>query len=158
MLVVQYMESLGNDFVIIDGVTQFFEPSSKEISKILNFDHDFSIDQVMVILPPSDSRFDFQIKIFNQDGSEAENCVNGIRCISKYIFDQKLVFSDQINFMVGNDLVIVSNTKKNQLKVDMFNIVLNLKILESKMTTLILLVLMTKKYFGPPQKMQFNME
>ena len=63
MLVVQYMESLGNDFVIIDGVTQFFEPSSKEISKILNFDHDFSIDQVMVILPPSDSRFDFQIKI-----------------------------------------------------------------------------------------------
>ena len=68
MLVVQYMESLGNDFVIIDGVTQFFEPSSKEISKILNFDHDFSIDQVMVILPPSDSRFDFQIKIFNQDG------------------------------------------------------------------------------------------
>ena len=62
MLVVQYTESLGNDFVIIDGVTQFFEPSSKEISKILNFDHDFSIDQVMVILPPSDSRFDFQIK------------------------------------------------------------------------------------------------
>ena len=122
MLVVQYMESLGNDFVIIDGVTQFFEPSSKEISKILNFDHDFSIDQVMVILPPSDSRFDFQIKIFNQDGSEAENCVNGIRCISKYIFDQKLVFSNQVNFMVGNDLVIVSNTKKNQLKVDMFNI------------------------------------
>ena len=49
MLVVQYMESLGNDFVIIDGVTQFFEPSSKEISKILNFDHDFSIDQVMVL-------------------------------------------------------------------------------------------------------------
>ena len=122
MLVVQYMESLGNDFVIIDGVTQFFEPSSKEISKILNFDHDFSIDQVMVILPPSDSSFDFQIKIFNQDGSEAENCVNGIRCISKYIFDQKLVFSNQVKFMVGNDLIIVSNTKKNQLKVDMFNI------------------------------------
>mgnify|MGYP005720336495 FL=1 len=47
---------------------------------------------------------------------------SGIRCISKYIFDQKLVFSDQVNFMVGNDLVIVSNTKKNQLKVDMFNI------------------------------------
>ena len=42
MLVVQYMESLGNDFVVIDGVTQFFEPSSKEISKVLNFDHDFS--------------------------------------------------------------------------------------------------------------------
>ena len=70
MLVVQYMESLGNDFVIIDGVTQFFEPSSKEISKILNFDHDFSIDQVMVILPPSDSRFDFQIKIFKNYGPD----------------------------------------------------------------------------------------
>ena len=68
MLVVQYMESLGNDFVVIDGVTQFFEPSSKEISKVLNFDHDFSIDQIMLILPPSNSKFDFQIKIFNQDG------------------------------------------------------------------------------------------
>ena len=51
MLEVQYMESLGNDFVVIDGVTQFFEPSSKEISKVLNFDHDFSIDQIMLILP-----------------------------------------------------------------------------------------------------------
>ena len=91
MLEVQYMESLGNDFVVIDGVTQFFEPSSKEISKVLNFDHDFSIDQIMLILPPSNSKFDFQIKIFNRDGSEAENCVNGMRCISKYIFDQKLV-------------------------------------------------------------------
>ena len=122
MLIVQYMESIGNDFVVIDGVTQLFEPSSGEISKLLNFDHEFSVDQIMLILPPDNSKFDFQIKIFNQDGSEAENCVNGIRCISKYIFDQKLVFSDQINFMVGNDLVIVSNTKKNLLKVDMFNI------------------------------------
>ena len=58
MLEVQYMESLGNDFVVIDGVTQFFEPSSKEISKVLNFDHDFSIDQIMLILPPSNSKFD----------------------------------------------------------------------------------------------------
>ena len=69
----------------------------------MNFDHDFSIDQVMVILPPSDSRFDFQIKIFNQDGSEAENCVNGIRCISKYIFDQNepinLIF-ERIIFLI----------------------------------------------------------
>ena len=61
MLEVQYMESLGNDFVVIDGVTQTFEPSSKEISKVLNFDHDFSIDQIMLILPPSNSKFDFQI-------------------------------------------------------------------------------------------------
>ena len=35
MLEVQYMESLGNDFVVIDGVTQFFEPSSKEILDLL---------------------------------------------------------------------------------------------------------------------------
>ena len=60
MLIVQYMESLGNDFVVIDGVTQLFEPSSGEISKLLNFDHEFSVDQIMLILPPDNSKFDFQ--------------------------------------------------------------------------------------------------
>ena len=122
MLIVQYMESLGNDFIIIDGVTQPYEPSSKEITKLLNYDHEFSIDQIMLILPPDNSKFDFKIKIYNQDGSEATNCVNGIRCISKYIFDQKLVFSNQISFMVGNDLIIARKTNADLLKIDMFNI------------------------------------
>ena len=67
MLVVQYMESLGNDFIVIDGVTQPYEPSSKEITKLLNYDHEFSIDQIMLILPPDNSKFDFKIKIYNQD-------------------------------------------------------------------------------------------
>ena len=122
MLIVQYMESLGNDFIVIDGVTQPYEPSSKEITKLLNYDHEFSIDQIMLILPPDNSKFDFKIKIYNQDGSEATNCVNGIRCISKYIFDQKLVFSNQISFMVGNDLIIARKTNADLLKIDMFNI------------------------------------
>ena len=62
MLEVQYMESLGNDFIVIDGVTQFFEPSSKEISKVLNFDHDFSIDQIMLILPLVIVNLTFKLK------------------------------------------------------------------------------------------------
>ena len=101
MLISQFMESLGNDFIIIDGVTQNFEDSKENISTITNQKYDLSFDQLMIILPPQDNDSDLRLKIFNIDGSESENCVNGIRCVARYVFDEKLVSSDQVIFSIN---------------------------------------------------------
>ena len=54
MLISQYMGSLGNDFMIIDGITQNFEVSDSNISKLSNVNNDLGYDQLMIILPPKD--------------------------------------------------------------------------------------------------------
>ena len=122
MLISQFMESLGNDFIIIDGVTQNFEDSKENISTITNQKYDLSFDQLMIILPPQDNTSDLRLKIFNIDGSESENCVNGIRCVARYVFDEKLVSSDQVIFSINNELINVSKKDGNLLEVQMSNL------------------------------------
>ena len=122
MLISQFMESLGNDFIIIDGVTQNFEDSKENISTITNQKYDLSFDQLMMILPPQDNDSDLRLKIFNIDGSESENCVNGIRCVARYVFDEKLVSSDQVIFSINNELINVSKKDGNLLEVQMSNL------------------------------------
>lgn len=122
MLISQFMESLGNDFIIIDGITQNFEDSKENISIITNQKYDLGFDQLMIILPPQDNDSDLRLKIFNIDGSESENCVNGIRCVARYVFDEKLVSSDRVTISINSDLIAVSKKADSLLEVEMTNL------------------------------------
>jgi diaminopimelate epimerase len=85
------MHGLGNDFIVIDGITQKFNIVKTQIIKLANRNFGVGCDQVLVIEPPLTPQADFSYKIFNQDGSEAEQCGNGARCVAKYAFDAGLV-------------------------------------------------------------------
>ena len=122
MLISQYMESLGNDFMIIDGITQNFEVSDSNISKLSNVNNDLGYDQLMIILPPKDDVSDISVKIFNIDGSESENCVNGMRCVAQYVFDNKLINANELIISINDDLIIVSKIENSLLKVEMSNL------------------------------------
>ena len=84
------MHGLGNDYVFVDCTNNknyISNPSvlSKNISN-----RNFGIGSDGLILIENSNLADFKMRIFNSDGSEAEMCGNGIRCVGKYIFDNKL--------------------------------------------------------------------
>ena len=86
------MSASGNDFVMIDNrdgkVYDRFPDVLDFVAKICRFHHSVGADGVILIENSTDH--DFRWRFFNADGSEAEMCGNGIRCIAKYVRDAKL--------------------------------------------------------------------
>ena len=108
---IQFMEALGNNFIIVDSVTQDFSFSKNSIPKFVDKEDFLEFDQVLVIEPPEKEIADFSVKIFNQDGSEAENCVNGMRCVAKYLSDRNISISDTVKLLIGANQVTVVKRK-----------------------------------------------
>ena len=85
------MHSLGNDFVVVDGVTQNVRLNGAEVSWLGDRHRGVGFDQLLLILPPTDPEADFYFQIFNADGSEAQQCGNGTRAVA--LLAQKLGLS-----------------------------------------------------------------
>ena len=66
------MQGLGNDFVVIDAVTQNVRISASMVRRLSNRTLGIGCDQVLVIEPPSEPNIDFNYRIFNQSGDEVE--------------------------------------------------------------------------------------
>lgn len=83
------MHSLGNDFIIIDDRADIFERQAWGLPALANRYQGIGFDQCLVL--QNDVRPDhFFCRIFNADGSEAEQCGNGLRCLAYYIQQKKL--------------------------------------------------------------------
>lgn len=108
------MHGLGNDFVVIDAVTQNVRVSASMVKRLANRSMGIGCDQVLVIEPPSDSNIDFNYRIFNQDGGEVEQCGNGARCLARYVQDRQL-------------------TGKNPIRVKTMNRVMTLELMDNKL-------------------------
>ena len=77
------MQGLGNDFVVIDQPA--FRPDSANIRAIADRRLGVGCDQVLLLEPLDGNRFRY--RVFNADGSEAEQCGNGLRCLARYAYD-----------------------------------------------------------------------
>ncbi|MGI6701885.1 MAG: diaminopimelate epimerase [Christensenellales bacterium] len=82
------MHGLGNDYIYVNAMIERIDDPSR-LSKELSRFH-FSIGSDGLILIDRSDKADFMMRIFNSDGSEAEMCGNGIRCVGKYVYDKKL--------------------------------------------------------------------
>ena len=82
------MEGIGNDYVYIDCTKNELENPSEVAIKVS--DRHFGIGSDGLILICKSDVADFKMKMFNSDGSEAEMCGNGIRCVGKFIYDNNL--------------------------------------------------------------------
>ncbi len=82
------MQGLGNDYVYIDATKENIENPS-ELSKYISDRHFGVGSDGLILICPSD-KADFRMRMFNSDGSEAEMCGNGIRCVGKFVYDKKL--------------------------------------------------------------------
>ncbi len=82
------MQGLGNDYVYIDGINQKIENESS-LARFVS-DRHFGIGSDGLILICKSDVADFKMRMFNSDGSEAEMCGNGIRCVGKFVYDKGL--------------------------------------------------------------------
>lgn len=90
------MHGLGNDFVVIDQITQHHKLYTAHFQSIADRNFGVGCDQVLLVEPPTTSDADFSYRIFNADGSEAAQCGNGIRCVAKFVHDIGLVDKQQL--------------------------------------------------------------
>lgn len=79
------MHGLGNDFMVVDNITQniFFSP--EQIKRLADRNTGIGFDQLLLVEPPYDPDLDFHYRIFNADGSEVEQCGNGARCFARFV-------------------------------------------------------------------------
>jgi diaminopimelate epimerase len=84
------MHGLGNDFMVLDLVTQTITLDDRQIHAWADRHTGVGFDQLLAIEPPTDPDADFRYRIFNADGSEVEQCGNGARCAALYIAHRQL--------------------------------------------------------------------
>ncbi len=116
------MHGLGNDYVYID-CTKNEEPKNIiDLAKFVSNRH-FGIGSDGLILICPSSTCDFQMKMYNYDGTQAQMCGNGIRCVGKYVYDKgltnkKIITIETLAGIKTLDLNI-KNGKVETVKVDM---------------------------------------
>ena len=81
----QKMHGAGNDFVLLDLRDQAFEMDSDKAAGLADRRTGIGCDQVLILSPPSDPACLVDFDVWNADGSRAEQCGNGVRCIGLYL-------------------------------------------------------------------------
>ncbi|PCI43158.1 MAG: diaminopimelate epimerase [Moraxellaceae bacterium] len=113
------MHGLGNDFVVIDGVTQDIALSTAQIRALANRNFGVGCDQILLVEPPSAPDQDFKYRIFNASGDEVEQCGNGARCFAKFVRDRKLTFKKSIRVETNGGNIILHCQENGDVRVDM---------------------------------------
>lgn len=128
------MEGLGNDYVYVDCTKQNLENASN-LAKIIS-DRHFGVGSDGLILIESSKKADFRMQMFNSDGTEAEMCGNGIRCVGKYVYDKGLTDKTtlKIETLAGIKVLNlnVEDGKVKTVKVDMGEPILDYKLIPAK--------------------------
>ena len=81
------MQSLGNDFIVLDGVSGELNVTADIARRLADRHFGIGCDQVLLVQAGPAGGEEFAFRIFNHDGSEAEQCGNGARCIARFLID-----------------------------------------------------------------------
>lgn len=115
------MHGLGNDYVYIDAINQKIENKS-ELAKFVS-NRNFGVGSDGLILIERSEVADFKMTMFNSDGSQAEMCGNGIRCVGKFVYDKGLTNKETITVEtlagIKTLVMIAKNGKIETARVDM---------------------------------------
>ena len=109
------MLGLGNDYVYIDAINQKIENESS-LAKFVSNRH-FGIGSDGLILICKSEIADFKMRMFNSDGSEAEMCGNGIRCVGKFVYDKGLTNKTTVKIeTLAGIKTLILNTKDGKVE------------------------------------------
>jgi diaminopimelate epimerase len=87
------MHGLGNDYVIVNGFDENV-PDPVSVSRVIS-ERRTGVGSDGLILILASEACDFRMRMFNADGSEAETCGNGIRCVAKYVYEEGMTDRDE---------------------------------------------------------------
>ena len=124
------MHGCKNDYLYIDCTKNELINPAKVSVKLSDRHTGIGSDGIILICPSSVA--DFRMRIFNADGSEAEMCGNGIRCVGKYVYDFGLTDKDEVRIETGvrtEEEESTGEIPKNRIKI------LKLKIEEGKVVS-----------------------
>ncbi|KES19926.1 diaminopimelate epimerase [Gilliamella apicola] len=105
------MHGLGNDFMVIDAVTQNVHLSTEMIKRLADRYTGVGFDQLLIVEPPYAPDTDFHYRIFNADGSEVQQCGNGARCFARFVRLKGLTKKRtlKVSTMKGNIVLTVND-------------------------------------------------
>ena len=89
------MEGLGNDYVYVNCFRETVDNPSEVAKKVSDRHFGIGSDGLILIRPSEVA--DFRMDMYNADGSQAEMCGNGIRCVAKYVYDYGLTDKTSIS-------------------------------------------------------------
>ncbi|MDI4636557.1 MULTISPECIES: diaminopimelate epimerase [Halomonadaceae] len=113
------MHGLGNDFMVVDLITQRARLRDEQIRELADRHFGIGFDQLLVVEPPLDPDMDFRYRIFNADGSEVENCGNGARCFARFVRDQRLTHKHEIHVETRGGPLTLKVEDDGRVSVDM---------------------------------------
>ena len=126
------MHGLGNDFVVVDAVTQnaYFTPET--IKRLADRHRGIGFDQLLIVEPPYDPDLDFHYRIFNADGSEVSQCGNGARCVARFVTLKGLTNKKDIAVSTQKGKMVLTVKEDGQIVVARIEDEVTVKRLERK--------------------------
>ncbi|MCI5584940.1 MAG: diaminopimelate epimerase [Lachnospiraceae bacterium] len=117
------MHGCGNDYVYINGASERISQEEKPewVRKISDRHFGIGSDGAIFINPSAEA--DFEMEMYNADGSRSEMCGNGIRCVGKYVYDKGLTNKTRVSVISGGQVkyldLTVEEGKVSLVKVNM---------------------------------------
>lgn len=113
------MHGLGNDFMVIDGIIQHFDPAAAPIAEWADRHRGIGFDQLLLVEAPPLPEAEFGYRIFNADGSEVEQCGNGARCFARFVHEKGLSQNRRIKVATAKGLIVLNLQENGLVTVDM---------------------------------------
>ncbi|CAL4043971.1 Diaminopimelate epimerase [Buchnera aphidicola (Tetraneura ulmi)] len=113
------MESLGNDFMVVDMTFKKYHFSTNEIVHLSNRNYGVGFDQLLLIEKSKLNNIDFFYRIFNANGEEVEQCGNGVRCFCFFLYKKKIIKKRIISVMTSKIKMICKILDNFEILVNM---------------------------------------
>jgi len=113
------MHGAGNDFVVIDAISQAIDFSTEQWRQLGDRRFGVGADQILVVERPLDPGCDFRYRIFNADGSEVEQCGNGSRAFVRFVSDKGLTTKRSIRVQTMGGIIEPRLEDDGSVTVDM---------------------------------------
>ncbi|QXX77893.1 diaminopimelate epimerase [Alcaligenes faecalis] len=113
------MHGAGNDFVMLDGVTQDIELTPERARALADRHFGIGADQILLVEAATEAGADFRYRIFNADGGEVEHCGNGARCFVRFVHEQGLSSANPLRAQIRTGIISLNDDPERGVEVMM---------------------------------------
>jgi diaminopimelate epimerase len=113
------MQGAGNDFVVLDGITQPVALTEEQFRRLADRRFGVGADQILLVERAQRPGVDFRYRIFNADGGEVEQCGNGARCFVRFVHERGLTHKRAIRVETLGGIIEPKLEDDGRVTVDM---------------------------------------